>query len=477
MYYTRWYFNLILKHIGQVIYYSSFIFLIPLIISIILKEPTSYILSYMLSFLVALVVGLLFYRLIPKNDYIQLSGVHYLVILCGVWLIFCALTTLPYYIFGYSFIDSFFDTMSLLTTTGTTTLPGSVNVISWHIWRALLSWIGGIGIVFIAFYGLLNANVFSSKKMIKAEGRDKMNAGYKGTITTLWIIYIVLTIVGILLLLLCGMDLLNSITYTASAISTTGHDMPNNNYIFNSNIQLVIAFIILLGCTSFVTHYSAYKQKNPLAYFKEPQFISMLLMIVVCFLVFYLPIHSTYTWQSILGLIVGAMGGGFISFSPTQILSLAPLLFLLLVLLMFVGGCKGSTAGGITQSRFLLLNKSIIWHIKETRLPDLSNISKRYAGEVVDDDDIKLLYSFIASYVFFIIIGVIVLTAYNYPLNTSIFEVVSTQGNVGVPIGVTSHTMPLVPKIMLILNMWIGRLEVIPIFGLIGMLFQKTKMT
>lgn len=477
MYYTRWYFNLILKHIGQIIYYSSFIFLIPLIISIILKEPTSYILSYMLSFLVALVVGLLFYRLIPKNDYIQLSGVHYLVILCGVWLIFCALTTLPYYIFGYSFIDSFFDTMSLLTTTGTTTLPGSVNVISWHIWRALLSWIGGIGIVFIAFYGLLNANVFSSKKMIKAEGRDKMNTGYKDTITTLWVIYIVLTVVGILLLLLCGMDLLNSITYTASAISTTGHDMPNNNYIFNSNIQLVIAFIILLGCTSFVTHYSAYKQKNPLAYFKEPQFISMLLMIVVCFLVFYLSIHSTYTWQSILGLIVGAMGGGFISFSPTQILGLAPLLFLLLVLLMFVGGCKGSTAGGITQSRFLLLSKSIIWHIKETRLPDLSNISKRYAGGVVDDDDIKLLYSFIASYVFFIIIGVIVLTAYNYPLSTSIFEVVSTQGNVGVPIGVTSHTMPLVPKIMLILNMWIGRLEVIPIFGLIGMLFQKTKVT
>ncbi|HOW29330.1 MAG TPA: potassium transporter TrkG [archaeon] len=476
MYYTRWYFDEIFRIIGQIIYYSSFVFLIPLILSIILKEQTLFIGNYALSFLIVFLFGLILYKFIPKNNFVELSGIHYLLIVCGLWLIFCTVSTIPYYVFGYSFIDSFFDTMSLLTTTGTTTLPYIIDLTSFHVWRAILSWIGGIGIVLIAFYGLLNTNIFFSKKIAMAEGHDQMTNSYKGTIKALWIIYIVLTIIGIILLLLVGMDLLNSVTYTMSAISTTGHDMPNANYIYNGNIQLVIAFIILLGATSFVTHYKVYKEKNPLVYFKDPQFIFISVIIFIFFLIFYAYLHTTQTWQSILGLIVGSMGGGFIVFSPEMILGLAPLLFLLLLFVMFVGGAKGSTAGGITQERFLLLIKSIFWQIKEIRLPDLSTISKKYDDRIIDDDEIKLLYFFVASYLFFIVFGVLVLTAYGYPLNTSIFEVISTQGNIGIPIGIAEYSMPLIPKIVLILNMWVGRLEIIPIFGLIGMLFQRTRV-
>lgn len=472
MYYTKWHSNLVLKNIGQIIYYSSFVFLIPLIISIILKEQTNFIISYLISFFVCFIIGLSLYKLIPKNDFVELSGVHYLLIVCGVWLIFCALATLPYYVFGYNFIDSFFDTMSLLTTTGTTTLPYLVKTTSWHLWRALLSWIGGIGIVLIAFYGILNTGIFTSKKIAKAEGHDQISPSYKGTIKALWIIYVVLTVIGIILLLVMGMDFFNSVAYSMSAISTTGHDMPNPDYVYNPNIQLAVSFIILLGAISFFTHYKVYKTKNPFVYFKDPQFLSMsfIILILVILFKFYL---KTQTWQHIVGLIVGALGGGFTIFSPEMIMGLAPILFFLLVLIMFIGGEKGSTAGGITQERFLLLGKSIIWQIREIRLPDLSNISRKYDGRAIENSEIRYLYFFIASYVFFIIFGVLILTTYGYPLSTSIFEVISTQGNVGVPIGIAEYSLPIIPKLVLILNMWVGRLEIIPIFGLIGMLFQK----
>lgn len=474
MYYTRWYFNQIIKQIGQIILFSSFVFLIPLIFSILSGEPIKYILSYVISLAITFLIGAIFNFSFKKTDNSTLSSIHYLIIVSGVWLIFCVLTTLPYYVFGYNFIDSFFDTMSLLTTTGTTTLPYIVTIKSWHLWRGILSWIGGIGIILIAYYGIFSSSTFTSKKIVRAEGHDQLGGGYKGTVKAIWIIYTVLTLIGVILLLVVGVDLFNAVTYSMSAISTGGHDLENMNYLYKSSVQLIMALIIFLGSISFLTHYKVYKEKNPFTYFKDSQFVSMSLMIIVAFIIFFIYLHNTNTWQSTLCQVVGTHGGGNTCFSTPEVLAFTPILFFISVLLMFIGGGQGSTSGGITQGRFLLALKSIIWNIREIRFPDLSAAaSKRYEGEIVENSRIRALYFFIVSYLIFIVFGVLVLTAYNYPLSTSIFEIVSTQGNIGVDVGIAQHSMPLIPKIVLILHMWVGRLEIIPIMGLIGMLFQK----
>lgn len=473
MYYTRWHINQVLKQIGQVIFYSSFIFLIPFIFAIIFKEPTNYIFGYLISFGIAFFIGLILYTVFPKNKNITLGSIHYLIIVATVWLIFAALTTLPYYIFGYSFIDSFFDTTSVLTTTGTTTLPFIVKVKSWHLWRAILSWIGGIGVILIAYFGIFSSDAFASKKLVRVEGYGNVAGGYKGSVKAIWIIYVILTLIGVILMLLVGVDLFNSVTYTMSAISTTGHDMLNNDYLYQSNVQLIMSLIIFLGSISFITHYRAYKNKNPFAYFKDPQFISMCLMVLIVLFVFLKHLVGTHSWQSITLLVVGTLGGGFTGFSPELLMGFAPILFFLLIFLMFVGGSKGSTSGGITQSRFILLMKSILWQIREIRLPYLSNSPRKFDGNVVENADIRALYFYIVSYVLFMVFGVLVLTAYGYPLATSIFEVVSIQGNIGIETGLIIHTTPLFVKMVLIFNMWVGRLGIITIFGLIGMLFQR----
>src|SRR5574343_1101921 len=105
MYYTRWYFNEIFRTIGQIIYYSSFLFLIPLILSIIFKEGSFVTLSYLGGFIISFLIGLIWFKFIKKNEIVQLNLIHYLMIVCGVWIVFLTLAALPLMFLGYSFID------------------------------------------------------------------------------------------------------------------------------------------------------------------------------------------------------------------------------------------------------------------------------------------------------------------------------------------------------------------------------------
>ncbi len=475
MYYTRWYFDSIVRTIGQIIFYSSFIFLIPLFLSIILKEGTNITLAYSVIFLMVFLIGLIWHKLIKKNDVVQLNMIHYLVIICGVWLIFTVFAALPLLFFGYSFIDSLFEAMSLITTTGLTTLPYLPTAKSILLWRSLLCWVGGIGIVFIAYYGLLSHDILGSKKIIKAEGHDLIHHSFKKTIIDFWLIYIGLTILGIVLLLFSGVDFFNSIGFSMSAISTTGHRQPGDtHYLTQIYVQLSLVIIMILGATSFITHYFSIKSKSIISYIKDNQFYVMLLLIFISFIIFYFVLRTQYNWSTTLLLVTAvATCGGFTSILGQSIMSLVPLLFFIAIILMFIGGSTNSTTGGIKQSRFILFVKSLVWQIRELRLPDLANTPKRHGGEIVNTNDIKLLYFFIISYMGFIIIGVIALASFGYPLASSVFEVVSAQGNVGITTGISNTTLPIIPKLILMLNMWVGRLEIIPIFGLIGMLFQK----
>lgn len=475
MYYTRWYFNEIFRTIGLIIYYSSFLFLIPLIFSIIFKEGNVVIFGYLATFIISFLIGLIWVKLIKKKEIIHLNLIHYLVIVCGVWLIFVALASLPLVFLGYSFLDSFFEMMSLITTTGLTTLPNIPVLKSINFWRAIIAWIGGIGIIFIAYFGLINSEILNTKKIVKAEGHDFIHQNPKKTAREFVFLYIGLTLIGIIALFIAGVDLFSASTFIMSAISTTGHRQPGDfSYLQFPAVQIIISIIMIIGATSFFTHYYAIKDKSLKEYFTDSQLWSMLIFLFISFFIFYFYLKSKYSASSLFLLVSSATTcGSFTDILSVKITVLAPILLMILIILMFIGGSSNSTTGGIKRSRFLLFFKSIIWEIRELRLPDLASLPKKHNGEAVDNEDIKFLYFFIISYIILIGITVLILVAYNYPISHSIFEVVSAQGNVGITTGITSHTMPIVPKIALILNMWIGRLEIIPIFGLMGMLLQK----
>lgn len=476
--YTRWYLDVIFKSIGQLIYYSSYTLLIPVFLSLIFKEPFAVTVAYFVIFLTVFFIGLILYKTISlnKRPFVNLNFVHYLAIICGFWLLFSFFSALPLVIVGqFTVLDSIFETMSMLTTTGLSVLPILPTLASLIFWRSILAWVGGIGLILLAYFGVLNSHS-SFNKLMRAEGRELIRPNVKNTIKHLWMIYSILTVFGIILLIVFGMNLFNSINYTMAAISTTGLQIDINEALLLENpfIQLSLVLIMMIGATSFLTHYFALRKKSIIEYFKDNQFIVFLSLIGVSIFIFLVTIGSKHSWTKLLFLSVAAIsGGGFKIFSPEEILLIPAISVLMIMFLMFVGGSTNSTSGGIKMHRLVLLFKTIYWKIKEIILPENAHFSRKYNDEQYDDEKISSIYFFVFIYFIFILIGTFVLVAYNNPLQESFFEVISAQSNVGLSSGVTTSDLPAIPKVMLIINMWIGRLEIIPFLGLLGLLFQK----
>ena len=479
--FRNWNFKLLFKIIGQILFYSSFTLLLPVIFSIIFSEPIYITLLYLISFSVCFLVSLIWYKTIKVDSiekYYSLNKIHYLLIICLVWLIYAVFSSLPFMFAGsFSFIDSYFEVISALTTTGLTIFP-KLNILnSLILWRSILSWIGGIGIILIAYFGLTNSFV-NTNKLIGAEGHGRLRPSFKKALKDIWIIYIVLTIIGIILLSIFGMNFFDSLNYSMSAISTTGMDssVAGRLALDLPGIQLSLIIIMLLGATSFITHFSFFKKKSFKEYIKDKEFVFMLLIVFIGFILVLLKLYNRFDWISILFNVVSLNScGGFTNWNFAQILSTGPFVLLIFMVLMVIGGSTNSTTGGIKVDRLVIFIKSIYWKIKSIKLPDIAYFSKKHNHLIIEDKDIRNIYFFILMYLLFIIIGTFVLSFYGFGIKESLFEVISAQGNVGVSIGIIQPAMPLVSKIMLIINMWVGRLEIIPILGLIGMLLQRKK--
>jgi len=121
----------------------------------------------------------------------------------------------------------------------------------------------------------------------------------------------------------------------------------------------------------------------------------------------------------------------------------------------------------------ILSLKSIFWKIRQINLPNIAYFSKKYNGELIDNARLRSVYFLIFIFIIFILIGVLMFTFYGYSLQESVFEVISAQSNVGITTGLTNSYMPSALKVMLIINMWVGRLEIIPLLSIIGIIFSR----
>tara|TARA_B100000315_G_C14329750_1_gene474727 strand:- start:101 stop:715 length:615 start_codon:yes stop_codon:yes gene_type:complete len=164
--------------------------------------------------------------------------------------------------------------------------------------------------------------------------------------------------------------------------------------------------------------------------------------------------------------------GGFSLVTANDVAAWDDFVKLVLIAVMFVGGSAGSTAGGIKISRFIIFVKSIYWRIKEAVLPEKSFFAKKFEGKNLELKQIKEINQFILLWILLLGIGTLVLTLYGNSMADSLFEVVSAQSNAGISTGITNAAMPFGVKIMLIINMWIGRLEIIPILSAIGFMLS-----
>ena len=431
--------------LGTTLKYASFVFLVPVIVAVIYSEYFT-IPYFFLGFLVALVLGLVLERLFYIDK--ETSFSEGMVIIAMIWLVMTLISTMPFvFAGGMPFIDAFFESMSAWTTTGFSLLNLEQALKTILFWKSFLQWVGGIGIVVLALSGLFK----TGNTLYIIEGHERIKPNVINAVKTIWWIYIFYTLIGIVLLFLVGMPLFDSVNHAMTGIATGGMGTHSESIgFYNSEaIEIVMMFIMLLGAISFFSHYQLIAGKRR-EFFKDIQTITLILLIILVTLLL-LPLHAIR--ESLFHVISAATCSGF---SIQNLINWSDYSKVLLIMLMVFGGASGSTVGGLKLNRILIFLKSIYDNIKKLLRPRLV-FPRRIGNLIYTDKEFQAVFKFIGIYIFFLVLGSLILMSQGYSAINSLFQVASAQGNVGLSV---LPELSIISKITLIFNMWIGRLEI-----------------
>jgi len=315
-----------------------------------------------------------------------------------------------------------------------------------------------------------------------AEARgEKIHPSIRTTLRTMWWIFLLYTFISVIALWGAGMPMWEAINHAMTGISTGGFSVTANSIASYDSvaIEVVLLPIMLLGAISFAVHYQMMRGRGKILW---TDFQTRWLLFLTLAGVVFLTLENLLGMPGLRALRDSAFQ--FVSaitctgFQSADIASWSATAKLLLAAGMFVGGAAGSTAGGIKVMRMLVLIRGVNWRFRKIIAPRGAIVPFRLGQTTVDDAEIgqRLEDASLIMFLWFIFLGlgVVVLlhtTPAGYTLSDVVFEVASAQGNVGLSVGITSPTMPLLSKLALCFNMWIGRLEIIPVLMLVRALF------
>ncbi|ABR54647.1 cation transporter [Methanococcus vannielii SB] len=445
----------ILHELGILISTIGLIMIMPSFIAIYFNEPFYYFLYPSIFFII---FGFLLNR-VTKPISIKLK--HAMVISALAWLTASFIGAIPFY-FGipyFGYIDGVFESMSAWTTTGFTII-NDVEVLpkSIQIWRSLEQWIGGVGVLAMVISILSKAG---ASAYYRAEAREeKIMPSTLGTIKKIWHIYLLYTILGICLLYLSGLDLWTTLNVILCGISTGGMSISNAGFPYNNFAKIIIIAIMYLGgVVSFSVHH------NVLTGRKVNDIQTKISIPILFFSAFVISITSGVDPLDSLFTVVSAMTStGFLTTSTSNLTNIS---IALLIFIMAVGGATGTTTGGIKLVRLYIMIKGFYYRLKEAVSPSNSIISKKIGNNILEDSLILDAFLISFGYMLHYIFSALSLIALGYDPYLSIFEAVSLVANIGLSVGIVSHSMHPIAKILGIFSMWVGRLEIIPIYVLI----------
>ena len=471
----------ILHYTGDVCLLLGAAMLVPILVSIIYNEPR-YIVPFLSSAAVSAVIGFALVKIFKIETQITLKSA--MVFSTIIWLIACALGALPYYISGeLSYLNSYFEAMSGFTTTGFS-MYSNLNAVSFtmNFWRAFTQWIGGLGIIFLLL-ALLRSTGADVMRLYLAEGREeRLRPSIKHSTRVIIYIYAFFTAIGIILFLLAGMPLFDSVFYTFTALSTGGFGMQNTSILFYNSIWIEIAAMILMmiGATNFALHYTVLKG-NWKEYFRdiETKVAFSLIVLSTILVTFVLYSHQVYGNDLLLNFrfalfqMVSAISttGLQTAFYPDILSKWIGLGTFLMTIIMIIGAGSLSTGGGIKWLRLGVLLKGISWQVKSFILPGKAVMAKKihHVTELkVTDDVLRITGGFVFTYLVIYIISVVIVLIYYNDISRVIFEVASALSNVGLSSGIITPDSPILVKIVFIIDFWVGRLEIWPVLLLIA---------
>lgn len=488
----KWIYNkedylLLIRELGLLLLLVSGMLLIPLIVAFIYGEGSAY-RPFIYSSLISAGLGLLL-RLAPGRT--RFERKHAIGLVVFSWPLISIPSALPLYLSNTAptFLDAYFEAVSGWTTTGLSTIGANADLFlqSINFWRHLMQYFGGLGIIIMGIVVLVPLKDWevTSELAVAAGKQYRIVPSLNNTLKIISLMYLVLLAVGSIAYYFSGLGSFDAVCHTMAGLSTGGFSTRGASVgAYNMlPVTLVSIPIMILGGTNFVLLY--YLLRGDLKQYLpdiETKVFWILWMIFCGSLILWTLFGGGIEMDipDILFMITSALTTTGWSTTPAQAVFLqwAPLGLLFIIVSMLVGANSSSTGGGIKAYRVGLIIKNIFWITKDVVTPDSLVKTKRYRhlqNKLADDTLLQSIMTFIYLYGLILFISFVIFTVYGYPIIESFYEVTSAIGTVGLSSGITSLGLETLPKIILIVNMWLGRIEILPVLYFIRYVSIRTK--
>ena len=468
--------------LGIVLKLEGILMCLPLIVGIIYSEKSAY--SYVITIAMCLIIGTILSHKKPKDTEFYATEGYITVSLS--WVILSIFGCLPFVISGEipSMVDALFETISGFTTTGASILS-DVESLSYcnNMWRCFTHWIGGMGVL-VFILAILPMRGGQRMYLMKAESPgpsvEKLVPKVRNTAMILYGIYTVMTFIEVLLLLISGMPLFDALTTSFGTAGTGGFGIKNDSITgYNSSIQIIVTVFMILFGLNFNIYYLILCKKFKQALHSE-ELKAYLLVIFATIGIITFNIRSFFptigealkhaAFQ--VGSIITTTG-----FSTTNFDLWPQVSKTILIMLMFMGACAGSTGGGIKVSRLLILIKTLkkeLFTIVHPRGVKKITMDKR----PIEHETVRLTNIFMVAYIFILAFSILLIGIDNLDFTTNFTAVAATLNNIGPGLELVGPTRNFgifsdFSKFILMSDMLAGRLEIFPMLMLFAPISWK----
>jgi trk system potassium uptake protein TrkH len=427
-----------------------------------------------------------------KNASKQMGRREGSLIVTFIWILFSLVGLMPFWISGAipSFVNAFFETMSGFTSTGATIMENIEQTSrSMLFWRAMTHWIGGLGIVVISL-ALLPMFGFSAMQLFSSEStgptKDKLHPKIAETAKRLMLIYLILTVTLVLLLRVGGMGWFDSVCHSFSTIATGGFSTKQSSLAYwdSAYIHYVITIFMVLSGVNFSLYYYAFVGKFEKVRENEELRYYLLILVTFSLIIFFSLIDITEfitlrtTEENIrtavfqISSIMTTTG-----FSTVDYMFWKPLTWVVIIMIMLIGGSAGSTSGGIKVVRIVIVFKYCYYEFKRMVHPN-AVIPVMYNRSALKNDVVTRTLAFVLLYILLVFFGVFVLCVSGMGIMESIGGMITCLSTVGHGFGMVSPSgtfaeIPEFSKWFLSFVMLIGRLELFTVLILFTPVFWR----
>ncbi len=472
-------YRMIIYVMGQISKVVGLAMLLPVLVGFIYGE-THIIASFGIPILILLIPGFAVTIKKPKNN--SVYSMEGFISVAASWIVVSAVCALPFVISGDipNYVDALFETVSGFTTTGSSILSNVEELSKSSLfWRSFTHWLGGMGIIMIVL-AIMSSNDSRTMHMMRAEcpgpkvGRLVSKSGNSARI--LYGIYIALTVIEIIMLLCGGLSFYDAVVHTFSSAGTGGFSIYGNSIAhYNSlYVEMVIAVFIIIFGVNFNLYYYLLIRRFSMV-FKNEELRTYLGIILTATLLISFNIRNMYSGFLealrysffMTASTITSTGFSVIDTNTWPVFSQT-----LLLTLMFIGSCAGSTGGGLKVSRVIIMFKAGIKELKYIINPR-SVASVKMDGKPVERDVVRGVTSYFIIYILLMFTSILLVTLDSFTIEESASAVITTMNNIGFGVGRFGSAgnfgdMSSFSKIVLCFDMLIGRLEIYPIILLLA---------